>query len=61
MYNTVVITATKIEIDNVNIQNFISVIVFLKDNLRKYTCKGRLIVEIKNIVIIVIKINFSIF
>ena len=46
---------TKIDMDEVDIQNLGSVIVFLSDNFRINTCMGRLIVQINDIIITAIK------
>ena len=50
-------SATRIDIDKVDAQNFRSVIVSMKDSFRINTCSGRLIVQINNMVTATIKID----
>jgi hypothetical protein len=49
--------ATKIDTNKVDAQNLRLVTVFLNDSFRINTCKGRLIVQINNVVIKAIKTN----
>jgi hypothetical protein len=50
-------SATRIDIDKVDAQNLRSVIVSMKDSFRINTCRGRLIVQINNMVTAAIKID----
>ena len=49
--------ATRIDTDKVDAQNLRLVNVFLNDSFRINTCKGRLIVQINNVVIKAVKTN----
>jgi hypothetical protein len=49
--------AIRIDTDKVDAQNLMLVTVFLNDNFRMNTCKGRLIAQINNVVINAIKTN----
>ena len=49
--------ATRIDIGKVDAQNLRSVIVSVKDSFRINTCRGRLIVQINNMVTVAIKID----